>query len=111
MFTLTLCSSILKSLAVIAQNKRLITILLVCGFMMLLPLLAMQFTKAVNWHLTDFIIAGLLLFGGGLALEFILRKYRTSKYKTPLLIAFIVLVLLLWMELAVGIFGSPLAGS
>ena len=42
----------------IAENKRLLSIWSVCGGLLLLPLLAMQFTTEVNWNLTDFLVAG-----------------------------------------------------
>lgn len=93
------------------QNKRLKIILLVCSFMLLLPLIAMQFTNEVKWTLPDFIIGGLLLFGVGLASELILRKIKSKNYRLTTLFILIILLLLIWAELAVGILGSPFAGS
>ena len=34
--------------------------------LLLVPLVAMQFTREVRWGLADFIVAGALLFGAGL---------------------------------------------
>lgn len=71
----------------------------------------MQFTNEVNWSLMDFVMAGILLFGTSLVFELVIRKVKSTKHR--LLISGIILLLLflLWAELAVGIFGSPLAGN
>lgn len=94
-----------------AQNKRLSGILLTVGVLLLVPLVAMQFSNGVDWSLFDFIIAGILLGGTGLLIELIMRKVK-SKEKRLVLGALVLIVLaLIWIELAVGIFGSPIAGS
>ncbi len=71
----------------------------------------MQFTAEVNWSLFDFIAAGILLLGTGLAIEFVLQKVKSIKNRILILGIIIILLLLLWVELAVGVFGSPIAGS
>ena len=43
------------------EKKRLSTLLTLAAFILLVPLIAMQFTEEVKWTLTDFIIAGGLL--------------------------------------------------
>lgn len=93
------------------HNKRLSVIFLIAASILLLPLLAMQFTKEVNWTLSDFIVAGLLLFGIGLVIEFVLRKIRKANIRNIIIASIIVVFLLIWAELAVGLFGTPLAGS
>ncbi len=72
----------------------------------------MQFTDEVNWDIMDFLIAGFLLFSLGLILSFIIKKFHKSNYKIVLSVFIIVFIfLLVWAELAVGIFGTPFAGS
>lgn len=93
------------------QNKRLITILTVASALLLIPLIAMTFTTDVNWKLFDFLVAGILLIGTGLALEFILRKIKTLRYRILFGITLFVVLFIIWAELAVGIFGTPFAGS
>jgi hypothetical protein len=93
------------------QNKRLTLILLTTTLLLLVPLVAMQFTEEVNWNLMDFLVAGILLFGTGLLCELALRKIRDIKYRVAICLALLVFLALLWAELAVGIFGSPISGS
>ena len=93
------------------QNKRLIIIILISLFLLLIPLIAMQFTDEVNWTTIDFIIAGCLLLGAGLLSEIVLRKIKKLSYKAGLLIAILIIVILIWIELAVGIFGTLFSGN
>ena len=93
------------------QNKRLVTILAIAIAILLIPLIAMKFTNEVNWKIFDFLVAGILLIGTGLTLEFILRKIKTLRYRILFGIALFVVLFLIWAELAVGIFGTPFAGS
>ncbi|MDB4824460.1 hypothetical protein OAH27_02120 [Saprospiraceae bacterium] len=66
----------------------------------------MQFTDEVNWTIIDFVIAGGLLFGAGIISEIVLRKINSLNHKVGLLSAILIIVILIWIELAVGIFGS-----
>ncbi len=92
-------------------QKRLFTILFLATMLWLVPLIAMQFTLEVNWQLSDFLVAGVMLFGTGVLCEFIFRKVPAKQTRIFLLVSLLVLLLLVWAALAVGIFGSPLAGS
>jgi len=92
-------------------NKRLTLILLGATLILLIPFLAMQFTSEVNWSALDFIVAGLLLLGAGLLIEVVLRKATRANLKIGLILLIVVLLLLTWAELAVGVFGTPFAGS
>lgn len=93
------------------QNKRLIGIVLAVGILLLVPFLAMQFTDEVSWTLFDFLIAGVLLLGTGLLCELAMRKVSRIEYRIAICGALLVGLLLIWIELAVGIFGTPFAGS
>jgi len=93
------------------QNKRLIGIVLTAALLLFIPFIAMQFTNDVNWNLFDFIVAGVLLFGTGLTCEFVMRKVKKMKHRIAICAGILVMLLLIWAELAVGIFGTPLAGS
>jgi hypothetical protein len=49
--------------------------------------------------------------GTGLAIELVIRYVKTNLPKTILLVVILLLLFLTWVELAVGIFGTPFAGS
>lgn len=93
------------------RNKRIFIIIAITLFLLAIPFVAMQFTKKVDWNLFDFVIIGALMFGTGLSIDFILRKVKTVKNKIIIFGVIIILFFLIWAELAVGIFGTPFAGS
>jgi hypothetical protein len=72
---------------------------------LLLPLLAMQFTDEVVWGPTDFVVAGVLLFGTGITYELLARKAGNIAYRAAVGAAVATALLLVWMNLAVGIIG------
>lgn len=92
-------------------NKRLIIVLSIVVILLLIPLVAMQFDSGANWSLMDFVKMGLLLFGAGILCEIVLRKVKTIKYRVIICLAILIIFFLIWAELAVGIFGTPFAGS
>jgi len=95
----------------ITKNKRLTAIVLTAALLLLVPFIAMQFTNEVDWSVFDFLVAGVLLFGTGLLCEFVLRKVKTTKYRVIICGVILLVLALVWIELAVGIFGTPFAGS
>ena len=82
------------------------TLLLLC-----IPLVAMQFTSEVNWRSADFLIAGILLASTAFIFDLVWRNVRHDTFRVLLLVALIVLFLLIWAELAVGVFGTAFAGN
>ena len=96
---------------ILSINKRITLILGITISVLLIPLIGMQFSNEVNWQLNDFVMAAILLFGAGLLIDAVSRNVKVSKYRIFWIIAIIAVFLLVWVELAVGIFGSPLSGS
>lgn len=92
-------------------QKSIINLAAGTGFILLIPLVAMQFTDEVDWNLFDFFVIGTLLFGSGLVYIAIARNIKDPLYRAILATVFVGLVFLAWAELAVGIFGTPFAGS
>ena len=76
-----------------------------------IPLIAMQFTSEVNWDETDFIVMGVLLSITGIFLEIVTRVVKSTSLKLVFTLIILFILFLIWAELAVGIFGSPFAGS
>jgi hypothetical protein len=81
------------------------------SFALLIPLLAMQFTEAVAWSASDFIVAGSLLLGFGLTFVVLTGIVRSRRAQVVIGIVLAAMLLTTWAELAVGVFGSPIAGS
>lgn len=78
---------------------------------LLMPLIAMQFTSEVVWTLSDFILMGALLMGAGTLFVLTARLVRTRQQRMILGAGLALLTAFIWVELAVGIVGSPFAGS
>jgi len=81
------------------------------SILLLIPLIAMQFTNEVSWTIADFVVMGFLLLGTGLIIELILKKVKKPAFRIVFGITAVLSFLLVWAELAVGIFDSPIAGS
>ncbi len=95
----------------ITQNKRLIGIVFTVALLLLIPFIAMQFSNEVNWSVFDFTVAGVLLLSTGLLCELVLRKVPKTEHRIAICAAILAVLFLIWAELAVGIFGTPFAGS
>lgn len=90
----------------VMQNRNIVRIALATAFLLLIPLLAMQFTDEVVWTLADFAIAGALLFGTGLTYELVARKMDSVAYRFAIGVAVAAALILVWLNLAVGLIGS-----
>jgi len=92
------------------MNVRRIALATAC--ILLVPLVAMQFTDEVAWGPFDFIVAGVLLFGTGVMLDVAARTIRPLRYRIAALGAVAAALLVVWVDLAAGIVGddeSPLS--
>ncbi len=86
--------------------KSVIGVALATFLILLIPFLAMQFSGEILWSLTDFIVAGILIFGTGLAFMLIFRKNANFLYRIAGGLSLGTAFLLIWANLAVGIIGS-----
>lgn len=93
------------------KNKRLIGIVITIALLLCLPLIAMQLTEDVTWTLFDFIVAGALLLATGLMCELVLRKVKKIAYRIAICSVILAVLLIIWAELAVGMFGTQLGGT
>lgn len=93
------------------HTKRLRIMFTIAGLLLMIPLIAMLVTDEVRWSLSDFLIAAVLLSGAGLAIEFVLRKFQNKTQRIIICGIVLTVLLLVWAELAVGVFGTPFAGS
>jgi len=76
------------------------------AIMLLLPLIAMQFTDEVNWDVSDFIIFGAMLITAGGAFELAARMTPNKAYLAAVGVALAAAFFLVWMNGAVGFIGT-----
>lgn len=95
----------------ISMKKRVLAIGIGVLLLLSIPFTAMQITNEVQWSGFDFVVAGCLLFLVGISINFILMKAKNFSSKVLYIMAALFLFTLIWLELAVGIFGTPFAGS
>ena len=92
-------------------NDRLTTSLRLIGWTMvagvlIAPAIAMQFTDEVNWTISDFIFAGVVLGSAGGFVELAVRASGSWTYRLGAGFAVLASMLLIWINAAVGIIGS-----
>ncbi len=93
------------------DKKRLMLIPIIVGTLLLIPFLAMHFSSEVNWAISDFLIMGVLLTAVGAGVELVWRTVKSRKNRLFIAGVIALIFLLIWAELAVGIFNTPFAGS
>ncbi len=77
----------------------------------ILIILSIPYFAGADWNSLDYIVGGLLLLILASAIEFALRMIKSTKSRILVSVIILVGFALVWGELAVGIFGTPFAGS
>lgn len=95
----------------ITQKQKTVTIYALPLVLLCIPLLGNLFSKEVHWSASDFLIAGTLLFTTAFLINLVRSKIKKQRKKVLICIFILLALALIWGELAVGIFGSPFAGS
>ncbi len=90
---------------------RTLILLISLVLLLLIPFVGMQYSNEVKWSLNDFIIMGVILLSFGIIINKIIYHVVAFNKRVILISTLIILFLLLWAELAVGLFNSPFAGS
>ena len=93
------------------QNKRLLGIVAAVVLLLTAVYAAMRLSGNVKWSGFDFALAGVLMLATGLAIEMVLRLVQKTTHRLAICAGILFLLVIVWAELAVGLFGSPLAGS
>lgn len=93
------------------EKQKTTIIFAVPALLMITAFFGNLFVEGWNWSPFDFAIAAVLLFGTAFFINLVIKSKKPLL--TKLMICFIILLLLalVWTELAVGIFGIPFAGS
>ena len=78
---------------------------------LIVPLVANQISEQVNWNAMDFIIMGTFLIFSAYWIQKVIKKIKSKSKKVVFISLIMLIFLLLWIEMAVGVFNSPIAGS
>ena len=84
--------------------KVLVKTILYFEALLLLPFIASFLTEEINWSLLDYIMMALLLAFFATAIVFITNKFENLLARKIAIIIIFLVFLLIWAELAVGIF-------
>ena len=80
-------------------------------FLLLIPLIGMAISDEINWSVFDFIIMGFLLILLSIGINFVIKHVKNLKNRFLYIGILVLIFMLIWAELAVGIFGTPFAGN
>ena len=80
-------------------------------FLLLIPLIGMTITDEINWSPFDFFTMGSLLILLGIGINLVSSRVKNLKYRVLYIGLIVIIFMLIWAELAVGLFGTPIAGS
>ena len=80
-------------------------------FLLLIPLIGMTITDEINWSPFDFIFMGSLLIFLSIGINFASNRAKNLKNRVLYIGILVIIFMLIWAELAVGLFGTPFAGS
>lgn len=94
------------------KPQNIIRTVLAAELVLFIPLVAMAFSMdGWDWKPFDFVIAGVLLAGVGVGAHLVINGLKTNSRQVAIGVALAAIMVLTWIELAVGIFGTPFAGS
>ena len=80
-------------------------------FLLLIPLIGMIITDEIKWDLFDFIIMGSLIIFLSVTINFVYNSTNNIKSRLLYIGILVLIFTLIWVELAVGFFGTTFAGS
>ena len=80
-------------------------------FLLLIPLIGMTITDEINWSPFDFFTMGSLLILLGIGINLVSSRVKNLKYRVLYIGVIVIIFMLIWAELAVGLFGTPIAVS
>lgn len=95
----------------ILDKRKTAIIFAVPALLIITAFFANLFVEGWNWSPFDCIIAGVLLFGTSFFINLVIRSKKTLRSKLIICFFILLVLALVWIELAVGIFGTPFAGN
>lgn len=79
--------------------------------LLLFPLVGTLVSNEVNWSFFDFIIMGILILSMSFGIKQVVMTTKNTNYRVLIIGMILLVFILIWVELAVGIFDTPFAGS
>ena len=79
--------------------------------LLLFPLIGMYVSNEINWSFMDFLLMGMLILCTSFSIKLIINATKNIKIRIFIIAVIFVILFIIWAELAVGIFGTPFAGS
>jgi len=79
--------------------------------LLLLPLIGLFVSNQINWSFFDFFIMGILILSLSFGIKQVFKTTKNIKYRILIIGTIVIVFLLVWAELAVGIFDTPFAGK
>jgi hypothetical protein len=86
------------------RNNNALSTIIIIGFLLLLPLIAMRFTHEVMWTLSNFALAAVILISAVVVWSIAVSRLHTKKNRTIVGVLLLIVLIMIWIELAVGIF-------
>ena len=88
---------------VLISKKSASRLMLITAAILLIPLVAMQFTNEVSWQIGDFILAAILLFSFGYLYVILTKNINSPINKALIGIVILVLLAIVWAVIAVDL--------
>lgn len=79
--------------------------------LLLFPLVGTLVSNEVNWSFFDFIVMGILILSLSFGIKLVLMTTKNTNYRILIIGIILLVFLLVWIELAVGIFDTPFSGN
>ena len=79
--------------------------------LLLFPLVGTLVSNEVNWSFFDFIVMGILILSMSFGIKQVVMTTKNTNYRILKIGMILVVFILIWVELAVGIFDTPFAGN
>ena len=79
--------------------------------LLIIPLLGILLTNVVEWGVFDFLLMGSLLLVLGIAINLTLLNIKYFNKRIAIKFFIILNFIFIWVELAVGVFNTPFAGT
>lgn len=79
--------------------------------LLLFPLVGTLVSNEVNWSFFDFIVMGILILSMSFGIKQVIMTTKNTNYRILIIGMILLVFILIWVELAVGIFDTPFAGS